>query len=180
KYAHVTYFFNGGREAPFEGEERVMIPSPKDVPTYDKKPEMSARGVGEAVVKAIESGKFDFVLVNFANPDMVGHTGKLDAAITANEYVDAAIGRVVDATLAKHGVVIITADHGNCEQMVDEKTGAPFTQHTTNRVPLLIARGDGVPMKLRDGGRIADVAPTMLKLLGLAAPSEMTGESLIV
>jgi 2,3-bisphosphoglycerate-independent phosphoglycerate mutase len=180
KYAHVTYFFNGGVEQPFPGEERILVPSPKSVATYDLQPEMSAPLVAEKVADAIATHDLDFVLVNFANPDMVGHTGNLDAAIAANEFVDAAIGRVVDATLAKKGVVIITADHGNCEQMIDEVTGAPFTQHTTNRVPLLIARGDGVSTKLRDGGRIADVAPTMLKLFGLELPVEMTGESLLV
>ncbi|MBI2393264.1 MAG: 2,3-bisphosphoglycerate-independent phosphoglycerate mutase [Deltaproteobacteria bacterium] len=179
KYAHVTYFFNGGVEKPFEGEDRILIPSPKEVATYDQKPEMSAPGVTEAVVKAIGEKDYDFVLVNFANPDMVGHTGVLPAAIHAVEVVDEGVGRIVDAVLARGGAVLITADHGNCEQMIDEKTGAPFTQHTINRVPFLFVREGGESTKLREGGRIADVAPTMLKLVGLPQPKEMTGESLV-
>jgi 2,3-bisphosphoglycerate-independent phosphoglycerate mutase len=179
KYAHVTYFFNGGVETPFAGEERVLIPSPKDVPTYDKKPQMSEAGVRDAVVRALRESDFDFVLVNFANPDMVGHTGVLSAAIAAVEAVDDGVGAIVDAALAKNGAVLITADHGNCEQMVDPLTGGPHTAHTTNRVPLLYVREGHEKAKLRDGGRIADVAPTMLKLLGLAQPREMTGRSLI-
>jgi len=179
KYAHVTYFFNGGVEKPFDGEDRILIPSPKEVKTYDEKPEMSAKGVTEAVVKALNEKDYDFVLVNFANPDMVGHTGILPAAIHAVEAIDGAIGQIVDAALAKNGAVLITADHGNCEQMVDEKTGAPFTQHTLNRVPFLFVKNGATEAKLRDGGRIADVAPTMLKLLGLPQPKEMTGQSLL-
>ena len=178
KYAHVTYFFNGGIEKPFDGEERILIPSPKDVATYDLKPEMSARGVADAVEKAIRDTDLDFVLVNFANPDMVGHTGILPAAIAAVEAVDEGIGRIVDAALAKNGVVFITSDHGNCEQMVDDH-GNPFTQHTLNRVPFVYVRNGAEGAKLRDGGRIADVAPTMLKLLGLPRPAEMSGESLL-
>jgi 2,3-bisphosphoglycerate-independent phosphoglycerate mutase len=180
KYAHVTYFFNGGREAPFEGEERAMIPSPKDVPTYDKKPEMSAKGVADAVVAAIEKNAFDFVLVNFANPDMVGHTGMLDAATRAVEVVDEGIGRIVAAAKAKGGAVIITADHGNCELMKDPVTGKPHTAHTLNPVPLLYVNEDDRDAKLRSGGRICDVAPTMLALLDMKKPVEMSGESLIV
>jgi 2,3-bisphosphoglycerate-independent phosphoglycerate mutase len=179
KYAHVTYFFNGGVEKPYPGEERILVPSPKDVPTYDHKPEMSARGVADAVVAALESKDLDFVLVNFANPDMVGHTGVLPAAVQAVEAVDEGVGRIVDAALAKGGAVLITADHGNCEQMVDEITGAPFTQHTLNRVPLHYVRAGVSGAKLRDGGRIADVAPTMLELLGLPQPKAMTGRSLL-
>ncbi|MGZ3418682.1 MAG: 2,3-bisphosphoglycerate-independent phosphoglycerate mutase [Polyangiales bacterium] len=179
KYAHVTYFFNGGIEKELPGEERVLIPSPKDVPTYDKKPEMSAAGVADAVTKALAEKDLDFVLVNFANPDMVGHTGVYPATVKAIESVDAGIGKVVDATLAKGGAVFITADHGNAEQMVDEKTGEPFTQHTLNRVPFLYIRRGAEHAKLRDGGRIADVAPTMLKLLGLPQPAAMTGHSLL-
>jgi 2,3-bisphosphoglycerate-independent phosphoglycerate mutase len=178
KYAHVTYFFNGGVEKPFQGEERILIPSPKDVATYDQKPEMSARGVADAVEKAIKETDLDFVLVNFANPDMVGHTGILPAAIQAVEAVDEGIGRIVDAALAKNGAVFITSDHGNCEQMVDEN-GNPFTQHTLNRVPFLYVRNGAEGSKLREGGRIADVAPTMLKLLGQPRPKEMSGESLV-
>jgi 2,3-bisphosphoglycerate-independent phosphoglycerate mutase len=179
KYAHVTYFFNGGVETPFPGEERVLIPSPKNVATYDLAPQMSAAGVADAVVRALGSGTLDFVLVNFANPDMVGHTGVLNAAISAVEAVDGAIGRVVDATVAQGGALLITADHGNCEQMTDPVTGGPHTAHTLNRVPLLYVRTGHEHAKLRDGGRIADVAPTMLRLLGLPQPALMTGTPLI-
>jgi 2,3-bisphosphoglycerate-independent phosphoglycerate mutase len=179
KYAHVTYFFNGGREAAFEGEERVMVPSPKDVPTYDKKPEMSAHGVGDAVVSAIESGRFDFVLVNFANPDMVGHTGMLDAAIHAVEAVDVEVGRIADATRARGGALIVTADHGNCELMKDPATGQPHTAHTLNPVPLLYVNDADAKARVRSGGRICDVAPTMLALLGIAQPAAMTGQALL-
>jgi len=179
KYAHVTYFFNGGREAPFEGEERAMIPSPKEVPTYDKKPEMSAKGVGDAVVAAIDSDRFDFVLVNFANPDMVGHTGVLDAAIHAVEAVDAQVGRIVDAARAKHGAVLITADHGNCELMKDPASGQPHTAHTLNPVPLLYVNDADGSARVKGGGRLCDVAPTMLALLGLPKPAAMTGVDLL-
>jgi 2,3-bisphosphoglycerate-independent phosphoglycerate mutase len=178
KYAHVTYFFNGGREEPFEGEERHMVPSPKDVPTYDKKPEMSAAAVSEAVVRAIEKDAFDFVLVNFANPDMVGHTGDLAAAIRAVEAVDMGVGRIVDAARAKGGAVFITADHGNCELMKDPATGQPHTAHTTNPVPLLYVDDANKGAKLLDQGRICDVAPTMLELMGIEKPKAMTGHSL--
>jgi 2,3-bisphosphoglycerate-independent phosphoglycerate mutase len=180
KYAHVTYFFNGGREEPFAGEDRKMLPSPKDVPTYDKKPEMSAAAVSEAVVEAIGSDKYDFVLVNFANPDMVGHTGVLDAAIRAVEAVDVGLGRIVDAARARRGAVIITADHGNCELMRDPASGQPHTAHTLNPVPLLYVNDADAGARLRGGGRICDVAPTMLELLGLPQPKEMTGRSLLV
>ncbi|MEO7096597.1 MAG: 2,3-bisphosphoglycerate-independent phosphoglycerate mutase [Polyangiales bacterium] len=179
KYAHVTYFFNGGVEATFPGEDRVLIPSPKGVATYDLAPEMSAAGVADAVVKGLAEGNYDFVLVNFANPDMVGHTGVLPAAISAIETIDVAIGRVVDATLAQNGALLITADHGNCEQMVDPETGGPHTAHTLNRVPFLYIREGHEKAKLKEGGRIADVAPTMLRLLGLPQPKEMTGHSLL-
>jgi 2,3-bisphosphoglycerate-independent phosphoglycerate mutase len=179
KYAHVTYFFNGGREEAFTGEERQLVPSPKDVPTYDKKPEMSAAGVTDAVVRAIESDKFDFVLVNFANPDMVGHTGMLDAAIDAVEAVDAGIGKIVAAARARGGAVLITADHGNCELMKDPVTGEPHTAHTLNPVPLLYVNDADKKRALASGGRICDVAPTMLQLLGIPQPSAMTGRSLL-
>ena len=179
KYAHVTYFFNGGREAPFEGEERVMIPSNKEVATYDEKPEMSAQAVADAVVNAIEANAFDFVLVNFANPDMVGHTGMLGPATHAVEAVDVGVGRIVDAAKSKGGAVIITADHGNCELMKDPATGMPHTSHTLNPVPLLYVNEEDRDAKLRAGGRICDVAPTMLALLRLAKPQAMTGESII-
>jgi 2,3-bisphosphoglycerate-independent phosphoglycerate mutase len=178
KYAHVTYFFNGGREAAFEGEERKVVPSPRDVPTYDHKPEMSADAVTRSVVDAIASDSYDFVLVNFANPDMVGHTGVLEAATHAVEAVDRGLGAITEAALKKGGAVLITADHGNCETMVDEK-GHPHTAHTTNPVPLYyVTERDEVA--LRDGGRLADVAPTMLEILGLPQPEEMTGRSLRV
>ena len=179
KYAHVTYFFNGGREEPFPGEERIMIPSPKDVATYDQKPQMSALAVGDAVVRAIESDKFDFILVNFANPDMVGHTGMMGPAVTAVETVDTALGKLVEAARAKGGAVLITADHGNCELMKDPATGAPHTAHTTNPVPLLYVNDADRQVKLKPGGRICDVAPTMLELLGLPQPAAMTGHSLL-
>jgi 2,3-bisphosphoglycerate-independent phosphoglycerate mutase len=180
KYAHVTYFFNGGREEIFEGEERVMVPSPKEVATYDHKPEMSAAGVADAVVKAVDSGAFDFVLVNFANPDMVGHTGVLTAAIEAVEAVDVGIGRIAEAVRKQGGALIVTADHGNCEQMVDFKTGAPHTAHTLNPVPLLYMNDADKNAKIRSGGRICDVAPTMLEIMGLPQPAAMTGHSLLV
>ena len=180
KYAHVTYFFNGGREEPFLGEERVMIPSPKEVATYDHKPEMSAAGVADAVVKAVDSGKFDFVLVNFANPDMVGHTGVLTAAIEAVQAVDVGIGRIAKAVKKQGGALIVTADHGNCEQMVDFKTGAPHTAHTLNPVPLLYMNDADKGVKIRSGGRICDVAPTMLEIMGLPQPAAMTGHSLLL
>jgi 2,3-bisphosphoglycerate-independent phosphoglycerate mutase len=179
KYAHVTYFFNGGREAPFDGEDRKMIPSPKEVATYDKKPEMAARGVADATVEAIESGKYDFVLVNFANPDMVGHTGVLDAAINAVEVVDEGVGRIVAAARKHGGAVLVTADHGNCELMKDPATGQPHTAHTLNPVPLLYVNDADREAVIRPGGRICDVAPTMLHLLGIAQPAAMTGKSLI-
>lgn len=178
KYAHVTYFFNGGREAAFEGETRQMIPSPKDVATYDERPEMSAAGVADAVVRAVESDAFDVIVVNFANPDMVGHTGVLGAAVTAVEAVDAAIGRVVDAVRAKHGALFITADHGNCELMIDPATGQPHTAHTLFPVPLLYVDDADRDAALRPHGRICDVAPTMLERMGIPIPSAMTGVSL--
>lgn len=178
KYAHVTYFFNGGREEPFAGEERAMIPSPKDVPTYDHKPEMAAGGVTDAVVEAIERDAFDFILVNYANPDMVGHTGVLDAAIVAVEVVDEGIGRIAEAVKAKGGALLITADHGNCELMKDPVTGDPHTAHTLNPVPLLYVNEADRDRKIRAGGRICDVAPTMLELMDIPVPAAMTGVSL--
>lgn len=178
KYAHVTYFFNGGREEAFEGEERRMIPSPKDVATYDEKPEMAAAGVADAVVAAVEGGSFDFIVVNFANPDMVGHTGVLDAAVTAVEAVDAGIGRIADAVRAKGGALFITADHGNCELMIDPETGKPHTAHTLFPVPLVYVDDANRDAKIRPSGRICDVAPTMLELMGLPIPAAMTGTSL--
>jgi 2,3-bisphosphoglycerate-independent phosphoglycerate mutase len=179
KYAHVTYFFSGGREAPFDGEDRKLVASPRDVATYDLKPEMSAAGVTDEVVSAIKSGKYDFILVNFANPDMVGHTGKLDPAIHAVEAVDVAVGAIVSAVREAGGALLVTADHGNCEQMKDAK-GNPHTAHTTNPVPLYYFNEGDQGVTLRSGGRICDVAPTMLELLGLPQPEAMTGRSLLV
>ncbi len=179
KYAHVTYFFSGGREAPFEGEDRKMVASPRDVATYDLKPAMSAKSVTDEVVAAVESDRYDFILVNFANPDMVGHTGKLDAAISAVEAVDEGVGAIADAVRKKHGALIVTADHGNCELMKDAE-GNPHTAHTTNPVPLFYVNDADRDVTLRGGGRIADVAPTMLTLMQLPVPDVMTGQSLIV
>jgi len=175
KYAHVTYFFNGGREEPFAGEERQLIPSPRDVKTYDEKPEMSEPKVADAAASAIRSGQYDFVLVNFANPDMVGHTGKLEPAIRAVEAVDSGVGAIAEAVLAMGGAVLVTADHGNCELMRDPVTGAPHTAHTLNPVPLLYVNDRHKDAKIRSGGRICDVAPTMLRLMGLPQPNAMSG-----
>ena len=174
KYAHVTFFFNGGVEAPFEGEDRALIASPK-VATYDLQPEMSAYLVADECVKRIESGKYDVIILNFANCDMVGHTGVFEAAVKAVEAVDTCVGRVTDAVAAQGGVTLITADHGNADRMVDDD-GSPFTAHTTNPVPFCVV---GYDCKLREGGRLADIAPTMLQILGLPQPAEMTGKSLI-
>jgi 2,3-bisphosphoglycerate-independent phosphoglycerate mutase len=179
KYAHVTYFFNGGREEPFEGEDRKMLASPKDVATYDLKPEMSAVAVADATESAIRSGKYDFVLVNFANPDMIGHTGVLDAAIRAVEVVDESVKKIVDATRALGGAVLITADHGNCELMKDPATGQPHTAHTLNPVPLFYVNDADRNARIASGGRLCDIAPTMLALLGLPKPQEMSGHSLL-
>ena len=176
KYAHVTFFFNGGVEAEFKGEKRILIQSPK-VATYDLQPEMSAEEVTQAVISELKSGKYDVVIMNYANADMVGHTGVLDAAIKAIETIDSCVGRVVDEVRAQDGTVIITADHGNAEQMIDPETGDPFTAHTTNLVPLiLIGGGEGV--SLRSGGSLQDIAPTMLGILDLPKPAEMTGQDL--
>ena len=175
KYAHVTFFFNGVEENQYEGEDRILIPSPK-VETYDMKPEMSAGEVTDKVVDAINSKKYDVIILNYANPDMVGHTGSLEATIKALEFLDGCVKRVVDAIENNDGTLLITADHGNAEQMIDYKTGELHTAHTTNPVPLvLIGRED---VKLKEG-RLADLAPTMLDLMNLAKPAEMTGESLI-
>jgi 2,3-bisphosphoglycerate-independent phosphoglycerate mutase len=175
KYAHVTFFFNGGVESPFPGEERILIPSPK-VATYDLKPEMSAYGITDEVVKQIGGERFDAVIMNYANADMVGHTGNLEATIKAVEVIDECLGRVVEATLAKRGTVIITADHGNAEQMIDPVTGQIFTAHTTNPVPVILI-GDH-QCRLREGGSLRDIAPTVLGIIGLPKPLEMTGEDL--
>jgi 2,3-bisphosphoglycerate-independent phosphoglycerate mutase len=175
KYPHVTYFFNGGEETPYPGEDRIMVPSPK-VATYDLQPEMSAPALTDRAVAAIDSGKYDLVVMNYANPDMVGHTGSLPAAIRAVETVDAGLGRIEAAIVKAGGALLVTADHGNCELMRDPLTGGPHTAHTTNPVPIFLA---GQPGAQLHHGRLADLAPTLLSLLGLARPAEMTGKSLI-
>ncbi len=175
KYAHVTFFFNGGREVSFEGEDRILVNSPK-VATYDLKPEMSANEVCDKVCEAIESGKYDVVILNFANCDMVGHTGVFEAAVKAVETVDNCVGRVADSTVKMGGVMLLTADHGNADRMIDTD-GSPFTAHTTNPVPFAVI---GKDCKLREGGRLCDISPTIVKLLGLKQPGEMTGESIIL
>ena len=177
KYAHVTFFFNGGKEEPYENEDRILVPSPKEVPTYDLKPEMSCYTVTEKLTEAIRSGKYDLVVANFANPDMVGHTGVLPAAIKAIEVVDECMGKVVDAVESMHGNLFILADHGNADIMIDEKTGEPYTAHTTNPVPFILVSEE--KHKLREGGCLADVAPTLLELMGIPQPKEMTGKSLL-
>jgi 2,3-bisphosphoglycerate-independent phosphoglycerate mutase len=179
KYAHVTFFFNCGRENPFPGEDRILVPSPRDVATYDHKPEMSAFAVTRELVGRLREGDYDFVLVNFANPDMLGHTGILTAATKAVETIDTCLAGVMDALLATGGQALVTADHGNCELMVDPSTGDPHTAHTTNPVPLWWVTAQSGGRQLRDGG-LSDVAPTLLELLELPAPTEMTGRSLIV
>ena len=181
KYAHVTFFLNGGREAPFPGEERALVPSPK-VATYDLQPEMSAAGVTTAVLNAIASRAYAFIIVNFANPDMVGHTGDLQAAIAAVETVDRCLGEIVTATLATHGRLLVTADHGNAEMMWDPATGQPMTAHTTNPVPVVLVTPAGDPYRhvtLRVGARLSAVAPTVLALLGLPLPPTMTEPPLV-
>ena len=174
KYAHVTFFFNGGVETVYPGEDRVLIKSPA-VATYDLKPEMSAYEVTDALVERIKSGKYDVIILNYANCDMVGHTGVFEAAKAAVEAVDECVGRVTDAIAEMGGVALITADHGNADKMFDDD-GSPFTAHTTNPVPFCVV---GYPCKLRSGGRLADIAPTMLQILGLDQPAEMDGKSLI-
>lgn len=178
KYAHVTFFFNGGVEEPNEGEDRILVKSPK-VATYDLKPEMSAYEVCDKFVEAIKSGKYDVIITNFANPDMVGHTGIEEAAIKAVEVVDECVGRVVDAIKEVDGQLFICADHGNAEQLVDYETGAPFTAHTTNPVPFILVNYDPA-YTLREGGCLADIAPTMIEMMGMEQPKEMTGKSLLL
>jgi len=176
KYAHVTYFFNGGVEKPFPGEERLLVPSPK-VPTYDLKPEMSAAGITDAVIHAIEKGDFDAIIMNFANADMVGHSGKLEAAIKACETIDESLGRIYQALKPRGGAWLITADHGNAETMVDPVTGGPHTYHTTNPVPFVLVSEDG-QRTLKPGGSLRDIAPTILGIVGAPEPREMTGHDL--
>src|SRR6266540_3126222 len=175
KYAHVTYFLNGGEEEPYRGEDRIMVPSPK-VATYDLKPEMSAPELTDKAVEAIGSGRYDLIVLNYANPDMVGHTGSLAAAVQAVEAVDAGLGRIAEATAKAGGGLLVTADHGNCETMRDPETGGPHTAHTTNPVPVLLLGGGNISLA---EGRLADVAPTLLELMGLSQPTEMTGRSLL-
>jgi 2,3-bisphosphoglycerate-independent phosphoglycerate mutase len=175
KYPHVTYFLNGGREQPYDGEDRIMVPSPK-VATYDLQPEMSAPELTAKAVEAINSGKYDLIVLNFANPDMVGHTGSLPAAIKAVETVDKSLGEIAAAVERAGGALLVTADHGNCEMMRDPETGGPHTAHTTNVVPVLLA---GTPGKMLHDGRLADIAPTLLALMGIKQPTEMTGKSLL-
>jgi 2,3-bisphosphoglycerate-independent phosphoglycerate mutase len=176
KYPHVTYFLNGGREEPYAGEDRIMVPSPK-VATYDLQPEMSAPELTDKAVAAIASGKYDLIVLNYANPDMVGHTGSLPAAIKAVETVDAGLGRIAQAIEKSGGALLVTADHGNCEMMRDPKTGGPHTSHTTNPVPLLLVGARNRALSAE--GRLADIAPTLLELMELPKPKEMTGASLL-
>ena len=176
KYPHVTYFLNGGREAPYTGEDRIMVPSPK-VATYDLQPEMSAPELTAKAVEAINSSRYDMIVLNFANPDMVGHTGSLPAAIKAVETVDLGLGQIADAIAKQGGALLVTADHGNCELMRDPATGGPHTAHTTNPVPILLLGADN--RSLLAGGRLADIAPTLLELMDLPKPAEMTGASLL-
>jgi 2,3-bisphosphoglycerate-independent phosphoglycerate mutase len=177
KFAHVTFFFNGVEERPFSLEERVLVPSTRAVPTYDLKPEMSAREITDKLVEHITSRQFGFILVNYANPDMVGHTGVIDAAVKAVEVIDECLGRVLTAAREEGMVVVITADHGNVEIMLDSSTGQPLTAHTTDPVPFIIVQKN---IQLRDAGILADVAPTVLDLMGIDIPSEMTGKSLMI
>ncbi|QOV92043.1 2,3-bisphosphoglycerate-independent phosphoglycerate mutase [Humisphaera borealis] len=179
KFPHVTFFFNDYRNEPFPGEDRQIVPSATDVSTYDQKPEMSAYGICDEVVSRINSGVYDLVVVNFANGDMVGHTGVLAAAIKACEHVDVCVGRILDAVKKQDGVAIVLADHGNAEQMIDPATGGPHTAHTTYPVELVVVDDRAKGKKLREGGRLADVAPTVLDMMGLPKPAEMTGVSLI-
>ena len=179
KYAHVTFFFNGGVEKPNEGEDRILVNSPKEVATYDLKPEMSAYEVCDRLCEAITGGKYDVVIINFANPDMVGHTGVEAAAIKAVEAVDSCVGRAVEAVRSVDGVLFICADHGNAEQLVDYKTGEPFTAHTTNQVPFILV-GYDEKYTLREGGCLADIVPTLIRIMGREQPAEMTGKSLLV
>jgi 2,3-bisphosphoglycerate-independent phosphoglycerate mutase len=177
KYAHVTYFFNGGVEQPFPGEDRLLVPSQK-VATYDLKPEMSAAGIADAVVKATEDGTFDVIIVNFANADMVGHSGKIEPTVKAVETVDACLARVESAVRAKGGAILITADHGNAELMIDPVTGGPHTAHTTNPVPFIVVAENAKQFTLKAGGSLRDISPTLLGMLGLDEPKEMTGTDL--
>ena len=178
KYAHVTFFFNGGVEEPNEGEDRILVKSPK-VATYDLKPEMSAYEVCDKLVAAIKSDEYDVIVINFANPDMVGHTGVIEAAVKAIEAVDECVGKAYEALKEADGQMFICADHGNAEYMIDEETKEPFTAHTTNPVPFILVNADPA-YKLKEGGCLADIAPTLIELMGMEQPAEMTGTSLLV
>ena len=178
KYAHVTYFFNGGEETPNDGEDRILVPSPK-VATYDLQPEMNAPIVTEKVIAQIKAAKYDMIMLNFANPDMVGHTGVLKAAVKAVETVDTCVGQIIEALKTVDGQLLIIADHGNAEQMADPETGCPYTAHTTNHVPCILVSEEHKHDTLQDG-ILADVAPTLLQLAGMDIPAEMTGKSLLV
>lgn len=179
KYAHVTFFFNGGVEQPYEGEDRILVNSPKDVATYDLKPEMSAPAVCEKLLGAIRSEKYDVIVINFANPDMVGHTGVISAAVKAIETVDECVGKAVQAVKDVDGVLFICADHGNAEQMIDYTTGQPHTAHTTNPVPFILVNYDPA-YTLKEGGCLADIVPTLINVMGMEQPAEMTGKSLLI
>ena len=179
KYAHVTYFFSGGREEPFPLENRILVNSPKDVATYDLKPEMSAPQVCGKLLDAIRSEKYDVIVINFANPDMVGHTGVISAAIKAIETVDECVGKAVQAVKDVDGVLFICADHGNAEQMIDYTTGQPHTAHTTNPVPFILVNYDPA-YTLKEGGCLADIVPTLINVMGMEQPAEMTGKSLLI
>ena len=179
KYAHVTFFFNGGVEQPNEGEDRILVNSPKDVATYDLKPEMSAPQVCEKLLDAIRSEKYDVIVINFANPDMVGHTGVISAAIKAIETVDECVGKAVQAVKDVDGVLFICADHGNAEQMIDYTTGQPHTAHTTNPVPFILVNYDPA-YTLKEGGCLADIVPTLINVMDMEQPAEMTGKSLLI
>jgi 2,3-bisphosphoglycerate-independent phosphoglycerate mutase len=178
KYAHVTFFFNGGVEEPNEGEERILVASPK-VATYDLQPEMSAGEVTEKLIAAIQSHNYDLIIINYANPDMVGHTGVIPAAVKAVEYLDGCVGKVVDVLKAEGGQMFMCADHGNCDQMIDPETDKPFTAHTTNPVPFVIVNCDKAK-GIQEGGKLCDIAPTLLDMMGLEQPKEMTGHSLLI
>jgi 2,3-bisphosphoglycerate-independent phosphoglycerate mutase len=180
KYAHVTYFFNGGREEPFPQEDRILIPSPKDVATYDLKPEMSAFKVTEELITRMEEKHYGLIVLNFANGDMVGHSGILEAAVRACEAVDKCLGKLVSAFTEKGGTVLITSDHGNAEVMKDPNSADPFTAHSSNPVPFLLINKNYKGSRLRKDGSLRDIAPTILELMGLPIPDEMTGKSLII
>jgi 2,3-bisphosphoglycerate-independent phosphoglycerate mutase len=177
KYAHVTYFFNGGVEEPYPGESRTLIPTP-EVATFDLQPEMSAYGITDAAVKAILSQEYDLIVMNYANPDMVGHTGMIPAAIKAVETVDVCVGRVLEAVMQVDGQMFICADHGNSDKMLDSQTGEPFTAHTTNPVPFMLVNGKKAKC-LTSGGKLCDISPTLLDMMNLPQPAEMTGRSLL-